>query len=88
MFAHAITGALGSGKRHMAAVIAVTLVFALCIACLFLVAAGAGGMAIAAGVAIGEAVGPFFAAVLLLAMAVCGRPALRRADALACRVLS
>lgn len=88
MFAHAIAGAIGGGRRHMTVVIAAALVLALHIAFLFLIAIGAGGMAIKTGMAIGEAAGPFFAGALLIAMLAPMRALLRRADALACRVLS
>lgn len=88
MFAHAIAGAIGGGRRRMTVVIAAALVLALHIALLFLIAMGAGGMVIKTGMAIGEAAGPFFAGALLLALLGSMRVLLRRADALACRVLS
>lgn len=88
MFMQAIGGAVKGGRAGMTLLAAAALVLALHIACLFLLAAGAGGSAIEAGAAIGRTVGPFFAAALLVAMLSPMRVLLRRADALACRLLS
>jgi hypothetical protein len=53
-----------------------------------LIASAGAGWAIDAGSAVGRTVGPFFASALLIAMLAPMRVLLRRADALACRVLS
>lgn len=92
MFIQAMLEAIGAGRGSRRAcvltVVAGTLVLTVHIAVLMMAASGSAALAAEAGAGIAEAVGPFFGAALLFAMLACAPSLLRRADALACRVLS
>lgn len=78
----------GSAGARALMLVAGALLLAVHVAALGLAASAGAGWALQAGVAIGEAAGPFLAAALLLAMLAPARAVLCRADALAARVLS
>jgi len=92
MYVQAILGALGAGhgggRARVFVIVAGALILAVHVAVLMLIASAGAGWAIDAGSAVGRTVGPFFASALLIAMLAPMRVLLRRADALACRVLS